>query len=112
MEVNPTNGTIGIVYHDRGASNGTLYNAALAEGMPGALVKTTVSTAPSDPVHSIFFQADEPGCEMCAHVPRRLHQRQLRKRRARERRRGRTCATSADADLGDGFAQFIYFARK
>ena len=39
-------GTIGIAYNDRGASNGTLYGAALAEGMPGSLAKTTVSTDP------------------------------------------------------------------
>jgi photosystem II stability/assembly factor-like uncharacterized protein len=66
VEVNPTNGTLGIVYHDRGASNGTFYNTALAEGTPGSLVKTTVSTAPSDPVHSEFFQSGDPACPECA----------------------------------------------
>ena len=66
VEVNPTNGEIGILYHDRGASNGPLYNTALAEGTPGSLVKTTVNTAPSHPTESIFFQAGVPGCETCA----------------------------------------------
>ena len=66
VEVNPTNGEIGILYHDRGASNGPLYNTALAEGTPGSLVKTIVNTEPSDPTHSIFFQAGVPGCETCA----------------------------------------------
>ena len=66
VEVNPVAGAIGVAYHDRGASNGDLYNTALAEGMPGSLVKTTMSTAPSNPVDSIFFQAEIPECEKCA----------------------------------------------
>jgi hypothetical protein len=59
-------GKIGIAYNDRGASNGTFYGASLAEGMPGSFVKTTLNTAPSDPVHSIFFQAGDPSCMACA----------------------------------------------
>jgi hypothetical protein len=66
VDVNPTDGTIGILYHDRGASNGAFYNTALAEGTPGSLVKTIVNTAPSDPTHSVFFQAGAEGCETCA----------------------------------------------
>lgn len=66
VEVNPTNGEIGILYHDRGASNGALYNTALAEGTPGSLVKTIVNTAPSDPTQSRYFRAGVPGCENCA----------------------------------------------
>jgi len=63
VDVNPTNGNIGVLYNDRGASNGALYNAALME-MPGS--KTTVSTAPSDPTHSRYFRSGVPGCETCA----------------------------------------------
>jgi hypothetical protein len=66
VDVDPTNGTIGILYHDRGASNGALYTTALAEGTPGSLVKTTVSVAPSNPTNSVFFQAHVVGCEKCA----------------------------------------------
>jgi hypothetical protein len=66
IDVDPTNGSIGVLYHDRGASNGPLYNTALAEGTLGSLVKTTLSTAPSNPTNSIFFQAGVPGCEKCA----------------------------------------------
>jgi hypothetical protein len=66
VDVDPTNGTIGVLYHDRGASNGPLYNTALAEGTPGSFVKTTLSTAPSNPTNSIFFKAGVPGCEKCA----------------------------------------------
>lgn len=66
VDVDPTNGSIGILYHDRGASNGALYHTALAEGTPGSLVKTILSAAPSDPTHSVFFQSDAEGCEACA----------------------------------------------
>jgi hypothetical protein len=66
VDVNPANGKIGVAYNDRGASNGTFYGAALAEGMPGSFAKTTLNTAPSDPVHSIFFRAHDPACQACA----------------------------------------------
>ena len=66
VDVNPANGKIGILYNDRGSVNGPLYNAAIAEGSPGLLVKTIVSTAPSNPVDSRFFRAGVPGCENCA----------------------------------------------
>jgi hypothetical protein len=66
VDVNPTNGNIGILYNDRGASNGALYNAALAEGPPGLLVKSIVSTAPSNPTQSRWFRAGVAGCENCA----------------------------------------------
>jgi hypothetical protein len=63
VDVSPTDGTVGILYNDRGASNGDTYNASLTE-MPGG--KTIVSTAPSDPVHSRYFRAGVEGCETCA----------------------------------------------
>lgn len=66
VDVNPTNGEIGILYNDRGDSNGNLYNASLMEGTPGALVKTIISSAPSDPTQSRFFRAGVDGCENCA----------------------------------------------
>jgi len=66
VDVDPTNGTIGIVYHDRGGSNGATYNTALAEGTPGSLVKTILSVTPSDPTQSAFFKAHADGCDACA----------------------------------------------
>ena len=66
VDVNPTNGDVGVLYNDRGVSNGALYNAAIAEGTPASLVKTIVSTAPSDPTQARFFRANAPGCENCA----------------------------------------------
>ena len=65
-DVNPTNGKVGVLYHDRGASNGPTYNTALAEGQPGSFVKTILNTAPSNPTMSEFFQAGDPACEFCA----------------------------------------------
>ncbi len=67
VEVDPTTGNIGVVYHDRGGSNGALYNTALAEGPAGGpYVETTVSAAGSNPTDSIFFRARVAGCEDCA----------------------------------------------
>ena len=63
VDVNPTNGTAGVLYHDRVAADPSLYQTALRE-LPGA--KTIVSTAPSHPTRSRFFQAGVPGCETCA----------------------------------------------
>jgi hypothetical protein len=66
VDVNPTNGQIGILYNDRGATNGALYNASLSEGTPGSLVKSIISIAPSDPTHSRYFRSGVSGCETCA----------------------------------------------
>jgi hypothetical protein len=65
-DVNPVNGKVGIVYHDRGNANGPTYNTALAQGRPGAFTKTILNTAPSDPTMSEYFQAGDPACEFCA----------------------------------------------
>jgi hypothetical protein len=63
VDVNPTNGTVGILYNDRVVADPDLYNAALTE-LPGG--KTIVSTAPSNPTESRWFRAGVPGCENCA----------------------------------------------
>jgi hypothetical protein len=111
VDVDPTTGKIGIIYHDRGAANGPLYTTALAEGTPGSLVKTTVSTAPSNPTDSLFFQAGAVGCEKCA----TFHGDYI----------GVSYGSDGVANLawtdmrdfvengpfGTGFSQFIYFAR-
>jgi len=63
VDVNPTDGSIGIFYNDRGASNGAFYNVALTE-LPGS--KTIINTVPSDPTHSRWFRSGVTGCETCA----------------------------------------------
>ena len=109
VDVDPTNGTIGILYHDRGASNGALYATALAEGTPGSLVKTTVSAAPSDPTDSVFFQAQVEGCEACA----TFHGDYIGLSYGSD-----GVANVAWTDMSvfsaelDGFQQFIFFARE
>ena len=109
VEVDPTNGTIGILYHDRGNANGALYNTALAEGTPGALSKTVVSTAPSNPTDSIFFRAGVPGCMDCA----TFHGDYINVSYGND---GVAYATWTDMRefraADDGFAQSIFFARK
>jgi hypothetical protein len=111
VDVDPTTGKIGVIYHDRGGANGPLYTTALAEGTPGSLVKTTVSTAPSNPTDSLFFQAGAVGCEKCA----TFHGDYI----------GVSYGSDGVANLawtdmrdfvengpfGTGFSQFIYFAR-
>jgi len=63
VDVDPTNGTVGILYHDRDSADPSLYNTALKE-MPGS--KTIVNTAPSHPTQSRFFRAGVAGCQNCA----------------------------------------------
>ena len=109
VDVDPTNGTIGILYHDRGGSNGDLYSTALAEGTPGSLVKATVSATPSNPVNSVFFKAHAVGCDACA----TFHGDYIGLSYGSD---GVANAAWTDmsvfsADLG-GYQQFIFFARK
>jgi hypothetical protein len=109
VDVNPTNGEIGILYHDRGASNGAFYHTAIAEGTPGLLVKTTVSVAPSNPTDSIFFQAGVPGCEECA----TFHGDYNNVSYGSD---GKANMTWTDMSVfrpaNNGYAQSIFFARK
>jgi hypothetical protein len=109
VDVDPTTGRIGILYHDRGASNGPLYNTALAEGTPGALVKTTVNVAPSNPTDSIFFRAGVAGCVDCA----TFHGDYNNISYGID---GVANLTWTDMSIfvpaANGFAQFVFYARK
>jgi hypothetical protein len=109
VEVNPVSGQIGVIYHDRGASNGPLYTTALAEGAPGALAKTTVSTAPSNPTDSIYFRARVPGCMDCA----TFHGDYINVSYGSDGRANTVWTDMREFRAAeDGFAQYIYFARK
>ena len=109
VDVDPTTGEIGILYHDRGSSNGPLYDTALAEGTPGSLVKTTVNAAPSNPTDSIFFRAGVPGCADCA----TFHGDYNNVSYGSDGVANLTWTDMSQfrADL-DGFEQFIFYARK
>lgn len=110
VDVNPTNGQIGILYNDRGASNGALYNASFAEGAPGSLVKTVISAAPSDPTQSRFFKAAVTGCENCA----TFHGDYIRIAYGSDGKANMvwTDMSVAAPDVPSLFSQFIYYARK
>jgi hypothetical protein len=109
VDVNPTNGKIGILYNDRGNSNGPTYNASLAEGTPGALVKTVVSTAPSDPTQSRYFRANVPGCENCA----RFHGDYISIAYGSDGKANMVWTDMRDpSDITGLFYQFIYYAQK
>ncbi len=109
VEVDPTNGNIGIIYHDRGSSNGPLYNTAFAEGMPGALVKTTVSANPSNPTDSIFFRAGVAGCMDCA----TFHGDYNNVSYGSDGVANLTWTDMSQFNaIRDGFEQFIFYARK
>ncbi|MDQ2909652.1 MAG: glycoside hydrolase [Actinomycetota bacterium] len=110
VDVDPLTGKIGVIYHDRGASNGPTYNTSLAEGTPGSLVKTVLNTAPSNPTMSEFFQAGIPTCEFCA----LFHGDYISVAYGKDGH-----ANGVWTDMGDPspftpglFLQFIYFTRK
>jgi hypothetical protein len=106
VDVNPTNGTIGILYNDRGSSNEALYNAALME-IPGS--KTIVSTAASNPTQSRFFRAGVPGCENCA----TFHGDYINISYGSDGKANMAWTDMRDpSDIPGLFSQFIYYAQK
>ena len=62
VDVDPTTGVPGVIYNDRGTSNGATYGASLKEG--GS--KTVLNARPSDPTNSVFFKAGVADCPNCA----------------------------------------------
>ncbi len=112
VEVDPTTGRIGIIYHDRGSSNGPTYSTAFAEGTPGGLVKTTVSTAASHPTESLFFKAGVTGCQACA----TFHGDYIAVAYGSDGVANLTWTDMRDfvpsGPFGTGYSQFIYFARR
>jgi hypothetical protein len=106
VDVNPTNGTVGVLYNDRETANPSLYDAALTE-LPGG--KTVVSTAPSHPTQSLFFQADVPGCATCA----TFHGDYINIEYGSNGRANMAWTDMRDpSDTPGLFSQFIYFAQK
>jgi len=109
VDVNPTNGKIGILYNDRGAVNGAFYNASLSDGAPGSLAKTIVSTVPSDPTHSRYFKSGVLGCETCA----TFHGDYINISYGPDGKANMVWTDmSAPSDIAGLFFQFIYYAQK
>ena len=108
VDVNPVTGTIGIVYNDRGRTNGRVYEATLAEGVPGSFTTTMISTAPSDPTHSVYFKAGAPGCEDCA----TFHGDYISVTYGSDGHANALWTDMRDFSPADGaFLQFVYYAR-
>jgi len=106
VDVNPTNGTVGILYHDRRVADPTLYDTALRE-MPGS--KTIVNTAPSHPTQSRFFRAQVAGCMDCA----TFHGDYIGLAYGPNGKANMVWTDMRDpSDLPGLFSQFIYYAQK
>ena len=106
VDVNPTNGTVGVLYNDREIANPALYDAALTE-LPGG--KSIVSTAPSHPTQSLFFQAGVPGCMTCA----TFHGDYINIEYGSNGRANTVWTDMRDPSATPGlFSQFIYFAQR
>ena len=115
VDVNPVNGKVGVLYNDRSRANPDLYNATLVErgGWPGVFRETTVSTAPSNPVNSLFFQAGDPACLACA----TFNGDYIRLAYGSDGKANMAWTDMRQfvddpTGLGTGYAQFIEFARK
>jgi hypothetical protein len=105
VEVSPTDGTVGVVYNDRSLVDPDLYDAAFTE-IGGST--TTVSTDPSDPTDSVYFQAGAEGCEECA----TFHGDYINISYGSDGVANVVWTDMRDFDAElDGFLQFIYFAR-
>ena len=64
VSVDPVNGKVGVLYHDRQKDN--RYATTLAQGRPGHWSYTKVSSAGSHPRNSLYFEAGVPGCAKCS----------------------------------------------
>jgi hypothetical protein len=108
-DVDPTTGTVGIIYNDRSTSNEALYNAAFAESSGGGFSKSIVSTAASHPTKSLYFQADVEGCEECA----TFHGDYIGLGYGSDGAANLVWTDMRDLDPDTGlYRQFIYFARR
>ncbi len=110
VDVNPVTGRVGIVYNDRPASNKAVYNASFArQGSGGGFSKTVVSTKPSRPKRSLFFQAGVTGCETCA----TFHGDYIGLSYGTDGAANIAWTDMRDKDPSTGlYRQFIYFARR
>jgi hypothetical protein len=106
VDVNPTNGTAGVLYNDRETADPSLYDAALTE-LPGS--KAVVSTAPSHPTQSRFFRALVAGCENCA----TFHGDYINIAYGSNGKANMVWTDMRDSsDMPGLFSQFIYYAQR
>ena len=65
-EVNPANGEVGVIYHDRPVPRGSSYATTLSEGRPGHWRHDVITSERSHPRNSLYFRARVKGCFKCA----------------------------------------------
>ena len=65
-DVNPVNGKVGVLYHDRGNRNGPTLQHRAGAGPAGLVLEDDREHRAIDPTQSEFFQAGVDGCELCA----------------------------------------------
>jgi Neuraminidase (sialidase) len=109
VDVNPIDGSIGVLYHSRSSSDPDLYNTVLAEGSSNSLHGSVISTLPSNAVDSLFFQAaGVPGCEECV----RFHGDYIGLAYGSDGVANAAWTDMRDLDTASGlYRQFIYFAK-
>jgi len=114
VDVDPTNGTVGVAYNDRSydASHDT-YGATLSESPAGggSFTSQQVTTAPSRARQSVFFQAGAavPGCETCT----RFHGDYIGLAYGADGKANIAWTDMRDLYVPAGsYLQFVYFARR
>jgi BNR/Asp-box repeat len=106
VEVNPTDGSIGVIYNDESPRH--TYDVSLSQGAPGALTKTTITTASSHPNQSLYFQAEVPNCETCTV----FHGDYINLSYGSDGAANLVWTDMRDLDPSSGlYQQFIYYAR-
>jgi hypothetical protein len=112
VDVNPTNGTVGILYNDRQYSNRLQrYDATLATSPPGGATFTEhrVSTESSHSRNSVFFRARVPFCLDCT----RFHGDYINITYGSDGKANLVWTDMRDLYAPAGrYLQFIYFARR
>lgn len=110
-DVNPVTGELGVVYHSR-SHNPRFYDTMLATGIPGSFTHSSVSTRPSHPRNSVFFQAGAKNCQKCA----TFHGDYIGLSYGSDGKANVAWTDMRDfytkSQGGPGYAQFTYFARR
>jgi hypothetical protein len=108
-DVNPATGRAGVVYNDRRTANPALHDATFSVWNGAGFTTSVVSTAPSHPKRSLFFQADVDNCETCA----TFHGDYIGLSYGADGKANLVWTDMRDLDQDSGlYRQFIYFARR
>ena len=108
VDINPTNGTIGVLYNDREVADPTLYDVALTEF--SGLEDDREHGAVAPDAVPVLQGAASPGCENCAV----FHGDYINLAYGTDGHANMVWTDMRDPapDIPGLFSQFIYFARK